>query len=306
MRWNVSVATLAASWGFIAILVSAVDLDATVLVFYRLALAAITIGAIAVASRRRTLIRPGPSWKGLAAVGLVLAAHWSLYFLTIKLSSVAVAVVTVYTAPLFIAAVAPFFLPESWSPVALAALVPACAGIVLIAVAGNDGGHVRPAAIASGLGAGALYAVLVIYGKRLRLQLNPVTFAFWAYLIAAVASAPLLAASAQVAPNSWREVGALLLLGVVFTGISGVLYVTLLGHVTAQAIGVLAFVEPVSAALLAWAILGQSLGAAVLIGGALVLLAGTVVVIREPADAAAVEVPALDGRTTVARRADGG
>src|SRR5690242_15354225 len=183
MRWNVSVATLAASWGFIAILVSAVDLDATVLVFYRLALAAATIGVFAVASGRRPLLRPGRSWKRLAALGLVLAGHWTLYFLTIKLSSVAVAVVTVYTAPLFIAAVAPLFLPESWSPVALAALLPASAGIVLIALAGNGGGHVRPAAIASGLGAGALYAVLVIYGKLLRLQLSPVTFAFWTYLI---------------------------------------------------------------------------------------------------------------------------
>ena len=68
---------------------------------------------------------------------------------------------------------------------------------------------------------------------------------------------------------------------------------TLLGNVTAQAIGVLAFLEPVSAALLAWAILGQSIGAAVLAGGVLVLLAGTIVVLREPADAAAVEIAAL-------------
>jgi DME family drug/metabolite transporter len=215
-------------------------------------------------------------------------------------------VVTVYTAPLFISAVAPFFLPESWSRVALAALVPAAAGIVLIALAGNGGGHVRPLAVATGLGAGALYAVLVIGGKRLRLQLHPITFAFWTYLVAAVALAPVLAVSARVLPSSWREAGALLLLGVVFTGVSGVLYVTLLGHVTAQAIGVLAFVEPVTASLLAWAILGQSIGAAVVLGGALVLIAGTVVVVREPADAAAVEVAALDGRSAIVPRADGG
>ncbi len=114
---------------------------------------------------------------------------------------------------------APLFLPESWSPVALAALVPAGAGIVLIALAGNGGGGgVRPLAIATGLGSGALYAVLVIYGKRLRLQLHPVTFAFWTYLIAAVALAPLLAVPARVLPSSWREVGALLLLGIVSPG----------------------------------------------------------------------------------------
>ena len=35
MRWKLAVATLAASWGFVAIIVREVDLDAEVLVFYR-------------------------------------------------------------------------------------------------------------------------------------------------------------------------------------------------------------------------------------------------------------------------------
>ena len=81
------------------------------------------------------------------------------------------------------------------------------------------------------------------------------------------------------------------MLGVVFTGLTGLLYLTLLGHVTAQAAGVLAFIEPVSASLLAWALLDQSLTGAVLVGGALILAGGIVVVLREPSDAAAIEVP---------------
>lgn len=292
MRWNVSVAALAASWGFISILVAAVDLDATVLVFYRLALAALTIGLLATAGRRRRLLRPGSEWRALVVLGVVLAVHWSLFFLTIKLSSVAVAVVTVYTAPIFIAVAAPVFLPERVSRVALAALVPATAGIVLIALAG-EGGHVRALAVSTGLGAGATYAALVVGSKRVRLRLHPVPFAFWTYFVAALVLAPVLVVSGRVLPSSWREAGALVLLGVLFTGVSGVVYVTLLGHVTAQAIGVLAFVEPVSAALLAWAFLGQPVGAAVLGGGALVLAGGLAVVLAEPEDAAAVEAPAL-------------
>ena len=291
MRWNVTVAGLAASWGFISILVSAVDLDATVLVFYRLLLAAVTIAAIACVTGRAGSLSPGQSWPGVAALGVVLAMHWTLFFLTIKLSSVAVAVVTVYTAPVFISVVAPLVLPETRSKVAVGALVPATTGIVLIALAGENGGHVRPLAVATGLGAAATYAVLVIGGKRLRLRMSPVTLAFWLYVTATVALAPLLVTAERVLPNSWQETGALLLLGVVFTGVSGIIYVTLLGLVTAQAIGVLAFLEPVSAAVLAWALLGQSLGPAVLVGGALVLVGGVAVVVAEPADAAAVEVP---------------
>ena len=109
-------------------------------------------------------------------------AHWSLFFLDDQALLGRRGRVTVYTAPLFIAAVAPLFLPESCSRVALAALVPAAAGIVLIAVAGNDGGHVRPLASPPVWAPAPLYAALVIGGKRLRLHLHPVTFAFWIYL----------------------------------------------------------------------------------------------------------------------------
>lgn len=297
MRWNVTVAGLATSWGFISILVSAVDLDATVLVFYRLLLAAVTIAAIAFLTGRTGSLRPGGTWPWVVALGVVLATHWTLFFLTIKLSSVAVAVVTVYTAPVLISVAAPLLLPETRSKVAVGALVPATTGIVLIALAGESGGHVRPLAVVTGLAAAATYAVLVIGGKRVRLRMSPVTLAFWMYVVATLALAPLLVTAERVLPGSWRETGALVLLGVVFTGVSGIVYVTLLGLVTAQAIGVLAFLEPVSAALLAWALLDQSLGAAVLVGGALVLAGGVAVVVAEPADAAAVEAPTIGWST---------
>ena len=294
MRWNLSVAGLAAAWGFISVIVADVSLDATVLVLYRLTLAAVSVLLLALAARRPHLLRPPGRWRGVVVLGLVLGAHWTLYFLTIKLSSVVVAVVTVYTAPLFLAAAAPIFLPESRSRVALAALAPAVSGIVLIAVDGNGGGHVRPLAVLTGLAAGATYAMLVVGTKRLRLEsVHPITIAFWTYSVAALSVAPLLLVSGRVLPSSGHEIRSLLLLGVVFTGCAGVLYVTLVGHVTAQSVGILAFVEPLSASLLAWAILGQPLGAAVLIGGALVLVGGVAIVIAEPEDRAAIEAAGL-------------
>ena len=57
MRWNLVVATLAASWGLIAVIVRKVDLDAQVLVFYRLAFAAVTLGIAALVLRKVALLR---------------------------------------------------------------------------------------------------------------------------------------------------------------------------------------------------------------------------------------------------------
>jgi drug/metabolite transporter (DMT)-like permease len=89
------------------------------------------------------------------------------------------------------------------------------------------------------------------------------------------------------------ELPALAVLGLLFTAVSGYLYIHLLRRVSAQAMGLLAYIEPVSAALLAWALVGEQLGWQVVVGGAFVIMAGLAVVFFEPADACAVEVPPL-------------
>ena len=292
MRWNVAVAALSASWGLIAVIVAAVELGAEVLVFYRLVIAAVTIALALLALRRLDQLRVPRSRLRLAAVGALLAAHWYLFFETIKLSSVAVALVTAYTAPLFLAIVAPIFLPERRSRAALAAVVPGSAGIVLIALLGGEGGRVRPLAVVTGLAVGLTYATLVIASKQLTARLPVGTIAFWSYVVAASVLAPFLLAADRVAPSA-EELGYVVLVGAVFTALSGSIYLYLLRRVTAQAIGVLAYLEPVSAALLAWALLGQPLGWAVIAGGALVVAAGLAVVVYEPTDTAPIEVPAL-------------
>ena len=291
MRWNLAVAGLAASWGIISVIVAGVDLDARVLVFWRLALAAAAVFVIFAAARKLELLRlPDRPWRVLL-VGAMLGAHWFLFFEAIKRSSVAVAVLTVYTAPIFLAIFAPLFLPERRSRVALVALAPAAVGLVLIALAGDEGGGALDAvAVVLGLAAAGTYAALVIATKRLTATLEPPTIAFWNYAAAAVCLAPFLLGAGRVVPEG-AEIAWVLLLGVVFTAVSGVLYIWLLRRVTAQAIGILAYIEPVSAALLAWAILDEPLTGTVIVGGLLVVAAGLLVVVAEPDEGSPVEAP---------------
>jgi DME family drug/metabolite transporter len=290
VRWNLSVAGLAASWGFIAVIVAGVELEASALVFWRLALAAVTVAAGIVALRRPELFRLPRLRLRTVLVGAGLGVHWFLFFLTIKLASVAVAVLCVYTAPIFLALLAPLVLPESRSRVALLALVPASAGLALIALAGEDGSAVRPLALATGLAAAVSYAALVIGTKHLTSRLPVATIEVWYFTVAALVLAPFLLGADRVLPRG-AEIVYVLLLGVVFTAVSGVLYVWLLRRVTAQTVGILAYLEPVSAAVLAWAILDEPLGAAVIAGGALVVVAGLLVVVAEPSEPAVPETP---------------
>jgi DME family drug/metabolite transporter len=290
VRWNLSVAGLAGSWGVISVIVADVDLDALVLVFFRVALAALAIAAGVLALRRLELFRLPVLRARTLVAGAGLGVHWFLFFLTIKLSSVAVAVLTVYTAPVFLALLAPLFLPETRSRVALAALVPAGAGLALVALGAEGSAEAGPLAILVGLAAALTYAGVVIWTKQLTARLHVATIEVWYFSTAALVLAPFLLVSDRVLPRG-DEIAWVLLLGILFTAVSGVLYVWLLRRVRAQAVAILAYLEPVSAALLAWALLGEPLGPAIVLGGALIVTSGVLVVLYEPGEAAPLEVP---------------
>ena len=79
-------------------------------------------------------------------------------------------------------------------------------------------------------------------------------------------------------------------LGVFFTAILGSLYFVLLDQLPAATFSVLTYIEPVSAVLCGWVFLGEVPTATTLVGGAMVVLAGIMVVPR-----ATVRMVAPDG-----------
>jgi drug/metabolite transporter (DMT)-like permease len=289
VRWNVAVAGLAASFGFVSIIASEVDLDAEVLVFYRCVFAVATIGLVLAVTRRLFVLRRRATRRYALLLGATLGVHWFLFFETIKLSSVVLAVLTAYLAPIAVALLGPFFLPERHSAVALLALVPSVGGLALVAFAGGEDVNARPLAVLTGLGTAITYAGLVIGTKRVAARVSAAGLTFWNYTVSGLVMLPLLVTADRIAPTA-GELGYLVLLGVVFTAVTGYLYVWLIRKVTAQAIGILAYLEPVSAALLAWALLGEQLTWQTALGGALVIAGGLAVVLFEPADAAPIEV----------------
>ena len=298
MRWNLALGGLAASWGFIAVLVASVDLGAEALAFWRLALAALTLGAVGLVSGRADLLSPHGRLGALVLLGIVQGAHWLLFFEAVEHGSVALAVLTFYAAPLVIALVAPLVLPERLSPIVLGACLVGAAGSSRRPRREGTQGAASAGAVAAGLGSAVTYAALVILSKRLLASATPpLTVAFWDCLVGTIAIAPVLLLADRVIPSGAGEWAVALALGVVFTGISTLVYATLLRRVTAQAAGVLTFLEPVAGVLLGWALLEQRPGPATLLGGALVVAAGLAVVLFEPSAARVADAPAGVGST---------
>jgi len=291
------VAGLALSWGVIGVIVRELPIPPLTIVAFRVALSALSVVAILVALRRWELLRP-PPWP-VFALGALLALHWGLYFVAIKETSVASAVLITYSAPILMALLAPALIGERVPRVSVIALGVSAVGIAVISLAGGSGAEaVRPLGVALAVGAAISMALLVVLLK-LYADRDPINVVVYLDGTATALLWPaLVIPEYTVSAASW---GYLLLLGVVLTGWSGLLYLLALRWVPATTVGILSYMEPVSAALLAALLLGESLTLAVMIGGAAIVAAGVAVVVAsDDPVAASVEEP-VPARTDVVR-----
>ena len=236
------------------------------LAFWRASIAGVCFAAHA-AARRRFRIARGD------VVGLVLFAflgvsflYWS-YLRAVDLGGAALAAVLLYTAPAWVALGAALWLGERFTSRALAALVLALAGVVLVAFGGGADTRVSAAAIAWGLASGLSYAAYYLFGKRYFARYETPTLFLYALPIGALSLLPAV----RFAPKSAAAWGAILFIAVVPTYLAYLLYAHGLRRVEATRAAMVATLEPVVAAVIAYVAWGERLGVAGTIGGALVL-----------------------------------
>lgn len=282
-------------WGSIPLLVRHVDLVPAAIVFARVAVAVPLLAAAVLATRARrptdAPARPEPRIpRGRALLaGALLAVHWTAMFAGYQHAPADTVVFIVFLAPVGIALLAPRTLGERLAARTLAALALAVTGFVLVAAPALEPGTGIGLAWA-GLSA-VTFVGLVLVSKPLAehlggLRLNLVEMAVAAVLLAPVALT-----------TDWGGLGRawpwLAVLGAVHTALGITLYLGSLARVPATQVGIIGYLEPASVVVLAWFVLGDRPRATTLLGGALVVAAGALVVLPRPSLPLALpEVPA--------------
>ena len=253
-----------------------IELPPTLIVLGRVVFASIVLAGV-VALRRRdpapdrvhrttdrspVLLRP--------ALGLLLAVHWVTFFQAVQVSTVAVALLTFATFPVFTAVLEPFLPGERFDPVALGASAVALAGIALV-VPSTDLSHPTTQGALWGVASGFTFALLSLANRGLVRRWGAVRLALRQDLWAAFFLLPFLLTSSR-APTA-TEWALLVVLGTVFTAGAHALFIHGLSGVRAGRASVIASLEPVYGVVLAAALLGERPGARVMVGGVVVLLA---------------------------------
>ena len=270
-------------WGTIPLVLRASDGSPLVKVFFRVAIAALVLLAVLAATGKLSDLRrlDRRTMLGLAGLGVILAVNWLLFIYALDMTKVAVAELLGYTGPVFVAVLAPFVTGESFDRRVVLPLALALAGIVVILA--PQGLQVSSPRELLGAGLAFLsaltYAMLLLRSKRLMADVSGSTLMFFELAVAALLLLPFaiwMYATGQ-GPSGWVSYGALITLGVVHTGLAGILFIGGLGRVRTDHAAVLSYTEPASAVLFAAAFLWEPLTLATIAGGAMVIAGGALV-----------------------------
>ena len=240
----------------------------------RLWLAAVLL-LLAAVSSRAVRIAPEDRWRCLA-MGACMAAYQAAYFTAVTLGGIAVvALVAICSAPLVIAALAPWLLGERLTPRVRAALPLGVLGTALLVAAPSGALRFSPRFVGGVLlafAAGLAYALYVLAAKAALRRSAPLPATALTFTIGAVLLTPALAWT----DAPWTQLALswpwLLYLGGVATAGAYAIYTIGLRSVPASAAGVATLLEPLTATILGVALFGERLGAAGA-AGALLLLA---------------------------------
>lgn len=215
----------------------------------------------------------------LVLTGAIMGLNWMLLFEAYSYTTVAAATMCYYMQPTIVILLSPLVLRERLSGRKLACAAAAIVGMLFVSGVLSGGvGQVRDIrGIAFGLGAAALYAAVIILNKKVVVE------DIYAKTVIQLAGAALvmipyvlLTEGVPELTLTAADIGMVLLVGIVHTGITYALYFGSMQRLKAQTVAVMSYIDPVFALLLSAAVLHESLtplgivGAVLIIGSAII------------------------------------
>jgi drug/metabolite transporter (DMT)-like permease len=257
-------------FGLSGVLGKLTNLPAPLIVLARVAIAGPALLFWLRWSGARVPIRSRRDGAILAAQGMLLALHWTAFFQSIIVSSVAIGLLSFSAFPLFVAALEPIALGVRPSREQLVAALFVGIGVYLLVPTFS---WTNPSArgVAWGLLAAVTFAVLSVTNRWLGTRYPSVMISAWQDLVAACVLLPVLLFVHPARLATPRELALLLLLGLGCTAIAHTLFIEGMRTVSAQLASLVASLEPVWGILFARLLLGEIPSPRTLLGGAVIL-----------------------------------
>lgn len=271
-------------FGLSATLVTWADAPENVLLVIRFSLA--TAALLLIFARRRPLqgvFVPG-NWQRLLAMGALDAFTLMAYFYAVRAVGVATATFFFFLQPVWVALVAPRLLRTATERVVYVALAFALSGMALILVPAfaGEGLRISSLGLAAAFAAGWSYTFFLLLVKPLTRKVSSVTLVTVESFLDALFLLPLALWQFLEAGQglTYRDWIAAVTMGLVTTALAYTMWAEGVARIRVQHSSILGLITPVAAPVYAFVLLGQGIAAWTLAGGALILFAAALVVLR--------------------------
>ena len=262
-------------FGTIGPFVRGISVSSGELALYRAILAALMIGAFLLLTRQK--LDPRSARKELLLLlisGGAMGFNWILLFEAYKYTTVSVATLTYYFAPVLVTAACPFLFKEKLTKKQVLCFVMSTIGLVMITGLGDAGSGGRDhIGILFALSAAVLYASVVLLNKFIK-NVTGIHRTFLQFLGAIVVLIPYVAMTSGVTLAGLDSTGwiFLLIVGIVHTGVTYCMYFSALRDLPGQKAAILSYIDPLVAVVVSVALLREEMQPLQLIGGGLILV----------------------------------
>ncbi|WP_070041127.1 DMT family transporter [Robinsoniella peoriensis] len=205
--------------------------------------------------------------------GTAMGFNWIFLFQSYRYTSVSIATLSYYFAPVIVMAVCPILFRENLNLKQIICFVMSTLGLVLVI----DPGKILPGSnsfigICFGLSAAVLYATVIILNKLIKnvTGIDRTLIQFFAAIIILFPYVGLTDGIHLSAAGTYGIIN-LLVVGIVHTGITYCLYFSSLKDLKGQEAAILSYTDPLVAIIVSVSFLGETISLTQILGGILIL-----------------------------------
>ena len=266
--------TAMAVFGTVALFVRNIPVSSSEIALYRAVMAALLLGAFLLLSGQKIDFRAIRKELPLLLIsGMAMGINWILLFEAYRYTTVSVATLSYYFAPVIVTVACPILFKEKMGVKQWLCFGMSTLGIVLITGVGDlSAGNTHLIGILFGFGAAVLYAAVVLLNKFIK-GVAGIQRTFLQFAAAILILLPYVLLTGGIHLHSLSGSGwvNLLIIGIIHTGITYCLYFSALRDIPGQEAAILSYIDPLVAVAISVFVLGEQLTLLQLLGGILIL-----------------------------------
>ena len=262
-----------AAFGTIAVFVRNIGLPSGEVALYRAVIAALALFLWQLCTRQTVRWQDVKKELPLLFVsGAAMSVNWILLFEAYKYTTVAMATLSYYFAPVIVTVASTVLFREGLTAKQISCFVMSTLGLVMVIGVSGGGGSQDLLGILLGLGAAVFYAAVVLINKGIR-RVSGLNRTFMQFLAAILVMTPYISMTGGSHLAGLDMTGAvnLMVVGVFHTGICYCMYFSSLRYLKGQEASILSYIDPVVAVILSVAVLHEPVSPLQAAGGFMIL-----------------------------------